>query len=390
MNKPLLVATLSVTSLAAGVAHSAPIKTNCARGEDARVIEVVQPGVVGQSCDVRYTRGGSNVSVPYHADNSDSFCNQKATEMVKRLTLSGFACSTSAPALRAQAAPASQSPAADYVVEVQRQAVEPQLASASEPIPLGEPVGVSPIEEVVQDSAASSVEVLEDEMSKILAQPALHQDADRESPPGAPAQLLAQQTETPASRPQPSPVGRLVGAAPETPRPATTVTQASLAIQESNVAEQPLTKSPPAEKKEALTSPAAAGLRTPADVVRATLMVQAAAWNEGDLDGFMNGYWKNDELKFVSGGTVTKGWDATLKKYRERYAGASGLGQLGFEKLDVKLVTDDVAVVTGRFNLNNSGSNSSGLFSLVMRRDNGAWRIVHDHTSADPKPATSQ
>jgi ketosteroid isomerase-like protein len=128
-------------------------------------------------------------------------------------------------------------------------------------------------------------------------------------------------------------------------------------------------------------------LRTPAEVVRATLMAQAAAWNEGDLDGFMNGYWKSDELKFVSGGAITKGWDATIKRYRDRYAGATGLGQLGFDKLDVKLVTDNVAVVTGRFNLVNNGETSSGLFSLVMRRDNGAWRIVHDHTSADSKPA---
>ena len=120
--------------LAASAAQAAPVKTNCARGGDARVIEVVEPGVVGQSCDVKYTRGAGNISVPYHADNSDTFCNQKAREMVQRLTLSGFTCATAAPALRAEAAPApalppaTQQAAADYVVEVQRPAPAPQTA----------------------------------------------------------------------------------------------------------------------------------------------------------------------------------------------------------------------------------------------------------------------
>ena len=115
-------------------------------------------------------------------------------------------------------------------------------------------------------------------------------------------------------------------------------------------------------------------------------MAHAAAWNEGDLDGFMSSYWKSDELKFVSGVNVTRGWNATMKRYRDRYSGGEGLGQLGLEKLEVKLVTDDVAVVTGRFNLARSAETSSGAFSLVMRRDAGAWKIVHDHTASDPAP----
>ena len=74
-----------------------------------------------------------------------------------------------------------------------------------------------------------------------------------------------------------------------------------------------------------------------------------------------------------------------MKRYRDRYSGGEGLGQLGFDKLDVEVVTEDIAVVTGRFNLARGGETSGGVFSLVMRRDAGAWRIVHDHTSADPE-----
>jgi ketosteroid isomerase-like protein len=387
MTKQVWAAAFIASLVAAGAAQSAPVKTNCSRGADARVIEVVEPGVVGQSCDVRYTRGGANVTVPYHADNSDSFCNQKATEIVKRLMLSGFACNTSAPALRAEAAPASTTSASDYVVEVQRPATAPQLASAADVAPPSAPAVEAPAETAMAVAEGEQSDALDAQMNEILSQPVLQ----AEPAPGAPKQLLAQQTETLPIRPQPSSVGRLVGATPETSRPAISVTQASVVVQEPEASEEAATPLPAPVKTtptpaKAESQPAVAGLRSPADVVRATLMAQAAAWNEGDIDGFMNGYWKSDELKFVSGGNITKGWDATLKRYRERYAGGSGLGQLGFEKLEVKLMTDDVAVVTGRFNLLNNGVNSSGLFSLVMRRDNGAWRIVHDHTSADPKP----
>lgn len=403
----------SVIALASAAvfASAAEAKTTCTRGADARVIEVVAPGEVGQSCDVRYTRGGgSNVSVPYHADNSGAFCNKKASEMVNRLASSGFTCASSAPALRADAA----SVQSDYVVEAKRPepvavAQAPVQGPVQEPAPAAQAVIAEPAPIVVAEAvqaepevdlqpvgatpalAASHVEApeasaLEDEMSKILAQPIL------ESASGEPAQLVAQHAETPA-RPQPAaPVGRLVGAEPDAPRPAIQVTQAS-------AVEQPPAETVPAEavveapaptaeqtqpKKPAIKPAAKKELRSPADVIRATLRAQAAAWNEGDLDGFMGSYWKSDDLKFVSGVNVTRGWNATMKRYRERYGGGEGLGQLGFEKLEVRLVTDDVAIVTGRFNHAQNGKTSGGLFSLVMRRDAGAWRIVHDHTSADP------
>ena len=97
----------------------------------------------------------------------------------------------------------------------------------------------------------------------------------------------------------------------------------------------------------------------------------------------MNTYWKDDALKFVSGNDISRGWSATMKHYRERYASDGDLGHLGFEKIEVTMVTDDVSVVTGRFNHAKDGQTSTGVFSLVMRRDNGAWRIVHDHTNIE-------
>ena len=126
-------------------------------------------------------------------------------------------------------------------------------------------------------------------------------------------------------------------------------------------------------------------LRAPEDIIRHTLEAQAAAWNEGDLDAFMGGYWKDQNLRFVSGTEVTRGWSRTLKRYRARYGEGAEMGELAFDKVDVKMVTDDVAVVVGRFALARAGVEDSGVFSLVMKRMRDRWRIVHDHTVGDVK-----
>jgi beta-aspartyl-peptidase (threonine type) len=100
----------------------------------------------------------------------------------------------------------------------------------------------------------------------------------------------------------------------------------------------------------------------------------------------MAGYWKDPELSFVSGTTVVKGWTTTLKRYREKYGDSRNLGRLTFEGLDVTPLTDDVAVVVGRFRLERADAADSGVFTLVMKRFEGMWRIVHDHSVGDPPP----
>ena len=77
-------------------AFAAEYEATCSKAGDARVIEVITPGTVGQSCDVRYTRGGGDVSVPYNANNSVDFCMTKAAELAKTLQASGYACTVNA------------------------------------------------------------------------------------------------------------------------------------------------------------------------------------------------------------------------------------------------------------------------------------------------------
>lgn len=118
--------------------------------------------------------------------------------------------------------------------------------------------------------------------------------------------------------------------------------------------------------------------------VRGLLDAQVAAWNRGDLEGFMAGYWRSPELVFLSGGSVTRGWEATLARYRARYqAEGREMGRLDFDSVEVVPLADDAAFARGGYRLRmKDGSEPHGLFTLLLRRLDGAWRIVHDHTSS--------
>ena len=123
---------------------------------------------------------------------------------------------------------------------------------------------------------------------------------------------------------------------------------------------------------------------TPAPAVRAVLDAQVEAWNRGDLEGFMAGYWRSPELVFCSGASVTRGWEATLERYRKRYrAEGREMDRLGFDAIEVLPLGPDAAAARGAWRLRMSdGKEPHGLFTLLLRRTDGAWRIVHDHTSS--------
>jgi ketosteroid isomerase-like protein len=122
--------------------------------------------------------------------------------------------------------------------------------------------------------------------------------------------------------------------------------------------------------------------RDPGLEVRAVLEAQVAAWNRGDVDGYMQGYWDSPELRFVSGGTVTYGWGPTLERYRARYADRASMGTLTFSDVDVRPAGDGAAFVFGAWRIARAGGSPHGLFTLVVRRTAAGWRVVHDHTSS--------
>ena len=115
--------------------------------------------------------------------------------------------------------------------------------------------------------------------------------------------------------------------------------------------------------------------------IRAVLDFQVDAWNKGDIETFMDGYWKSEEMRFVSGNGVSKGWQAALDRYKQGYDTREKMGTLSFSELEINVLNKKSAYVTGRFTLVRKGDTPTGLFTLVFRRIDKAWKIVHDHTS---------
>ena len=123
----------------------------------------------------------------------------------------------------------------------------------------------------------------------------------------------------------------------------------------------------------------------PEVAVRQLLDEQVAAWNRGDLEGYMAGYWRSPELTFYSGGTITRGFAPTLERYRRRYQGAGNeMGRLSFDEVAVEVIGPGAALARGRWRLERSdGKPLRGLFTVLLRKLDDGWRIVHDHSSAE-------
>lgn len=116
-------------------------------------------------------------------------------------------------------------------------------------------------------------------------------------------------------------------------------------------------------------------------LVRYILEVQTQAWNKGDIEGFMQTYWKSDSLMFIGKSGVKWGWQATLENYQKGYPDTTVMGKLSFEILQVKKLSDDYYFVVGKWKLVRSIGDISGHYNLLLRKINGRWLIVADHSS---------
>jgi ketosteroid isomerase-like protein len=115
--------------------------------------------------------------------------------------------------------------------------------------------------------------------------------------------------------------------------------------------------------------------------VESVLRTQEEAWNRGDVDAFMEHYWKSDDLTFSSGGKTTRGWNATRDRYREKYPTREKMGRVGFSGLEITPLGDSAALVLGEWKLDRESEPLSGNFSIVFRKLDGRWVVAHDHTS---------
>ena len=116
--------------------------------------------------------------------------------------------------------------------------------------------------------------------------------------------------------------------------------------------------------------------------VRAVLEAQAAAWNRGDIEGYMDGYERAETTTFVSGDRVTRGWQTVLERYKARYDTRAKMGTLTFSELEFKPLGPYYIMATGRWQLARDGDAPRGRFTLIFRRTAAGWRIVHDITTS--------
>jgi uncharacterized protein (TIGR02246 family) len=118
--------------------------------------------------------------------------------------------------------------------------------------------------------------------------------------------------------------------------------------------------------------------------ITAVLSAQQDAWNKGDVDSFLQGYWRSPELTFSGTGGIARGWDGVLARYKEHYPNREAMGQLEFSGLEIRFLGPDAALVLGHWHLARQKGDIGGVFSLIFDRFPEGWRIIHDHTSEVP------
>jgi hypothetical protein len=115
--------------------------------------------------------------------------------------------------------------------------------------------------------------------------------------------------------------------------------------------------------------------------ILAILERQTAAWNSGDINQFMNGYWENDSLMFIGKSGVTYGWTNTLNNYKKGYPDTAAMGQLSFTLIQVKKLSKKYYHITGKWFLKRSIGDVGGHYTLLFQKINGRWVIIADHSS---------
>jgi ketosteroid isomerase-like protein len=115
--------------------------------------------------------------------------------------------------------------------------------------------------------------------------------------------------------------------------------------------------------------------------IRAVLNSQIISWNHGDLEKFMEGYWKNDSLMFIGKSGVTHGYQATLDRYKKNYPDADSRGLLSFDLLEIKELSPEYYWVLGKWHLKRKAGDTGGHYTLLFKKIKGKWKVIADHSS---------
>jgi ketosteroid isomerase-like protein len=116
--------------------------------------------------------------------------------------------------------------------------------------------------------------------------------------------------------------------------------------------------------------------------IRAVLDAQRDAWNRGDIEGYMDGYDRSPKTEFVGGDSISRGWQTVLDRYKKKYNSREKMGTLTFSEVEITLLSEDAALVLGRWRLQRASDEPHGTFTLLFRKTKAGWKIVHDHSSS--------
>jgi len=122
------------------------------------------------------------------------------------------------------------------------------------------------------------------------------------------------------------------------------------------------------------------------DAIKDVLSNQQICWNNGDIDGFMLGYWNSNKLKFSWVNGTEYGWNNLLEKYKISYPTMESMGEFNSEILDVKLTSDTTAVLDGKWELIRKNDNPKGSFTYILKKIENNWLIVSDYTTEEYYP----
>jgi len=117
------------------------------------------------------------------------------------------------------------------------------------------------------------------------------------------------------------------------------------------------------------------------EAIKNLLEEQRQAWNNHDINGFMEGYWKSEELKFYGTSGVTYGWDNTLERYKKAYPTKEHFGTLEFVLNDISIIDKGAYYVLGEYHLKRSVGDADGIFMLILKKIKGEWKIIADTSS---------
>ncbi len=124
--------------------------------------------------------------------------------------------------------------------------------------------------------------------------------------------------------------------------------------------------------------------------VRGLLRDQAAAWNRGDVDGFLAGYRNSGQTIFAGSQGIIRGWEQLRQRYHTYYPDRQAMGTLTFSSVEVTFLCPDAALAVGNWHLDRDAGPVGGVFSLVLRQYPEGWRIIADHTSVVPEAAPAR